>query len=180
MENISFSENTPNSVATSVTDPNETPIHFNTNSSKESKIDSATTEENSEFQAALQKVHLLKGRKSRSATTGIDIDDHKGSNGIDKFGKVPEKEIFFLENRQLVLKPETILNDTEEGKVVVEIIVDENGKVISALPGLRGSTTTSALLYKRAVNAAYTAKFNPSKEGIREQRGTYTFVFTLE
>ena len=62
----------------------------------------------------------------------------------------------------------------------MEIIVDENGKVVLANPGQRGSTTTSSNLYSKARQAAYQAKFNQSPEGIKEQRGTYTFVFTLE
>ena len=95
---------------------------------------------------------------------------------------VPKKEggTFFLTNRSLLQKPEVILNSAEEGAVVVDIIVNESGKVIRAIAGQRGSTTTNAVLYKKAVDAAYTAKFNSSKEGIKEQRGTYTFVFTLE
>jgi protein TonB len=62
----------------------------------------------------------------------------------------------------------------------VEIIVDENGKVIDAVPGQRGSTTTSAYLYTLARQAAKTAKFNASPEGAKEQKGTYTFVFRLD
>lgn len=85
-----------------------------------------------------------------------------------------------LKGRMLIQKPPRMTDSKEEGIVVVEIIVDENGKVITATPGQRGSTTTSAKLYALARQAAKEAKFNSSPDGIKEQRGTYTFVFLLE
>ncbi len=85
-----------------------------------------------------------------------------------------------LKGRMLIKKPARMTDSQEEGIVIVEIIVDENGKVVKATAGQRGSTTTSSNLYAKARQAAYEAKFNPSAEGIKEQRGTYTFVFTLE
>lgn len=85
-----------------------------------------------------------------------------------------------LKGRMLVKKPEKMTDSEEEGIVVVEIIVNEAGKVIKATPGMRGSTTTSSNLYAKARQAALSVKFNASPEGITEQRGTYTFKFTLE
>lgn len=85
-----------------------------------------------------------------------------------------------LKGRMLLKKPERMTDSQEEGIVVVEIIVDETGKIIKATPGKRGSTTTSSHLYAKARQAAYEAKFNPSPNGTKEQRGTYTFVFILE
>jgi periplasmic protein TonB len=85
-----------------------------------------------------------------------------------------------LKGRSILRRPARMTDSREEGIVVVEIIVDETGKVVKATPGQRGSTTTSANLYAKARQAAYEARFNPSPEGTKEQRGTYTFVFTLE
>jgi periplasmic protein TonB len=85
-----------------------------------------------------------------------------------------------LKGRKLIKKPEQMTDSQEEGTVVVEIIVDETGRVIKATPGQRGSTTTSSNLFAKARQAALSAKFNPSPEGIKEQRGTYSFVFVLE
>ncbi len=85
-----------------------------------------------------------------------------------------------LKGRSLVRKPARMTDSEEEGIVVVEIIVDETGKVVKATPGQRGSTTTSSNLYAKARQAAYEARFNSSPLGVKEQRGSYTFVFTLE
>ncbi len=87
---------------------------------------------------------------------------------------------YSLKGRKLLQRPQLLDNSQEEGTVVVEIIVDETGKVIDANPGQRGSTTTSAYLYTLARQAAKTAKFNASPDGIHEQKGTYTFVFRLD
>lgn len=70
-------------------------------------------------------------------------------------------------------------NSQEQGTVVVDIVVDKNGKVIKATPGSRGSTTTSPILYKKAVEAALRTKFNAKPDLVSDQKGTMTFVFLL-
>lgn len=87
---------------------------------------------------------------------------------------------YSLRGRKLLQRPQLLDESQEEGIVVVEIVVDETGKVIDAVPGQRGSTTTSSYLYTLARQAAKTAKFNPSPDGAKEQKGTYTFVFRLD
>ena len=80
----------------------------------------------------------------------------------------------------LLKKPQITDDSQEEGKVIVEITVDETGKVIKATPGARGSTTANSVLYAKARQAAFSAKFNASGEGVKEQKGTITFVFILD
>lgn len=102
----------------------------------------------------------------------------KGGNGGGKGNGNGPGNRYDLKGR--TMKPLEIVDDSQEqGNVVVEIIVDEMGKVIKATPGARGSTTTSAILYAKARQAALSAKFNASPTGITEQRGTITFVFLL-
>ena len=67
----------------------------------------------------------------------------------------------------------------EDGKVVVDIIVDRNGKVLKAKAGARGSTTTNPILQKKAEEAAYKANFKKDPNAPFEQKGTMTFVFIL-
>lgn len=74
-------------------------------------------------------------------------------------------------------KPE---NPTQkDGTVVVDIWVNRDGKVIKAKAGARGSTTTNPILQKKAVEAAYKAKFKKDANAPFEQKGTMTFVFIL-
>lgn len=105
-----------------------------------------------------------------------DLGDPNGHPDGDPWGK---KYGLNLKGRMMVKRPDIIDDSQEEGKVVVEIVVDETGKVIKANPGERGSTTTSALLFAKARQAALSSKFNPSPDGTKEQRGTITFVFIL-
>ena len=86
---------------------------------------------------------------------------------------------YSLKGRKLLKRPEVFDNSQEQGTVVVQIIVDETGKVIDAIPGYRGTSTQSAYLYTLARQAAKTARFSPSPDGKKEQKGTYTFVFRL-
>lgn len=163
-----------------ISDPNETDFKIEkTNAVVKSLNTDVSTD--SEYETILKKWSGHK--KSFGQTQNLGGTDLEGINKGNKEGKSSPKETdgtFILTNRSLLQKPEAILNSTDEGKVVVDIIVNESGKVISAIAGQRGSTTTSKALYEKAVNAVYSAKFNPSEEGIKEQRGTYTFVFTLE
>lgn len=78
-----------------------------------------------------------------------------------------------------VVKPPKLPSDTkEEGKVVVEITVDDQGNVIEANPNGRGTTTSSALLKAKAKQAALATKFNVDGK-FEEQRGTITIVFSF-
>lgn len=67
----------------------------------------------------------------------------------------------------------------EDGKVVVEIWVNRDGKVLKAKTGARGSTTTNPILQQKAKEAALKAKFKSDENAPFEQKGTMTFVFIL-
>ncbi|MBN8702331.1 MAG: hypothetical protein J0M08_04655 [Bacteroidetes bacterium] len=133
---------------------------------------------------------LNKMKNKKSGSSGGDGNSGKPGNEGDPNGKPggeglgdsgPGKGAFKydLKGRRIVRAPDIIDDSQEEGKVVVEIMVDETGKVVKATPGGRGSTTTSALLYAKARQAALGTKFNSSTDGMKEQSGSITFVFIL-
>ncbi|MBA3681651.1 MAG: hypothetical protein H0W73_10885 [Bacteroidetes bacterium] len=104
--------------------------------------------------------------------------DHTGTETIptaDGNGKLG----FDLEKRNLIITP-TFDNDTkEEGKVIVEIAVDKEGRVIEANPNGRGTTTSNASLKAKAKKMAIATIFSPSST-IEEQRGTITITFSFK
>lgn len=94
-----------------------------------------------------------------------------GNGTGDGFGS------YNLAGRSLAAKPEVTDNSRETGKVVVEIIVDRNGKVIKATPGIKGTTNLTPVLLEKAKQGAMQARFSPKPNGPEEQYGTMTFVF---
>ena len=79
-----------------------------------------------------------------------------------------------------IVKPPKLPSDTkEEGKVVVEIVVDSEGNVIEANPNGRGTTTSSPTLKAKAKQAAFATKFNIDGK-FEEQKGTITIVFSFD
>jgi TonB family protein len=68
----------------------------------------------------------------------------------------------------------------EEGKVVVEVSVDKQGKVIQAVPGAKGSSTLNEYLLKVAKEAAMQAQFEINNDAPAVQKGTITYNFRLK
>lgn len=67
-----------------------------------------------------------------------------------------------------------------EGRVVVEVSVDREGKVTQAIPGSKGSTTLDEYLLKVAKEAALEARFEAKPEAPAVQKGTITYNFILK
>jgi colicin import membrane protein len=67
-----------------------------------------------------------------------------------------------------------------EGRVVVEVSVDRQGKVIQAVPGTKGSTTLDEYLLKVAKDAAMEAQFEVKPNAPAIQKGTITYNFILK
>ena len=107
-----------------------------------------------------------------------------GEGGGDGPGKGPGKGPgnggygFSLAGRAVISPPPLSKDTKEEGKVVVEITVDKNGKVIKADPNGRGTTTSSPMLKAKARQAALATTFNVSGE-FEEQKGTITITFSF-
>ena len=87
---------------------------------------------------------------------------------------------YSLEGRGFQSLPEPKYDYQEEGRVVVEVSVDRNGKVIQAIPGAKGSTTLNEDLLKAAKEAALKAVFDPKPDAPVIQKGTITYNFVLK
>lgn len=66
-----------------------------------------------------------------------------------------------------------------QGRVMVEIIVDRNGKVTKATAVGKGSTIQDAKLWREAEKAALKAQFNVKTDASLFQTGSIAYVFTL-
>jgi len=84
-----------------------------------------------------------------------------------------------LTNRKALAKPKPTYDCNEEGKVVVQISVDKTGKVISARPGVKGTTNSATCLLSRAKEAALKTRFNSDSKAPTKQVGSIIYNFTL-
>ncbi len=72
---------------------------------------------------------------------------------------------YVAKNREMTTAPKVSNGTNKRGTVVVDIVINQNGNVVSAKPGGIGSTTTSEYLYTKAQFAAKGARFNPDYKG---------------
>ena len=66
------------------------------------------------------------------------------------------------------------------GKIVVKIVVNRDGKVISAVAGAPGTTISDSRLRESARKAALGAQFNVSRTAPEAQEGTITYIFRVK
>ncbi|ULQ57821.1 hypothetical protein KJS94_06370 [Flavihumibacter rivuli] len=100
--------------------------------------------------------------------------NYEGNGGSGKSGVSIARG---LTGRKLVGLPSFEDDFNENAKVAVDIRVDGNGKVISAVYQPRGSTTSNSNMKAIAIRKAMQVKFNATGE---EQIGTILFNFRLK
>lgn len=117
------------------------------------------------------------GGKGSGIGTGSGGGSGTGSGGGNGDGKGIGYD---LGGRKIRVRPRLEESSQETGRVVISVLVDKDGNVISADGPARGSNTTSTILVSKAKQAAREAKFEKSPTGVEEQKGTITFVFTVQ
>ena len=84
-----------------------------------------------------------------------------------------------LGDRRPLDTPKPQYDCDEEGKVVVSIEVDQNGTVISAKAGVKGSTTSAPCLLQRAKEAALKTTWQADATAPNKQIGSIIYNFSL-
>ena len=115
------------------------------------------------------KVEGVKGKKGGDSTSS----KYYGNTGNGSGGN------YNLAGRKALSKPKEQPDCQEEGIVVVRITVDKNGKVINAIAGVKGSTSTAPCLIKPAKEAALKTKWNSDNKAPSKQVGTIIYKFSL-
>lgn len=85
-----------------------------------------------------------------------------------------------LNGRKALSKPAPKYTCNEEGKVVVEVTVDQNGKTISATAGVKGTTNTASCLLEQAKIAALNTKWSADSNAAAKQVGKIIYNFSLD
>ncbi|WP_299528940.1 energy transducer TonB [Ulvibacterium sp.] len=84
-----------------------------------------------------------------------------------------------LNGRSLVSKGKEKQNCNQEGRVVVKIVVDRNGNVVSATPGVKGTTNNDPCLLDPARKTAFKHKWNLDSKAPSQQIGFVVVNFKL-
>ena len=84
-----------------------------------------------------------------------------------------------LNGRSLVSKGKVQQECNEDGRVVVRIVVDRNGKVIKATPGVKGTTNNAPCLLEPAKKTAFLHRWNLDANAPSQQVGFVVVNFKL-
>ena len=129
--------------------------------------------------------------KSDGSTSGSEGDDNKpgdkGQPDGDPYatsyygspGSGSGTGGYGLNGRSLVNKGKVQQECNQEGRVVVKIVVDRNGKVISATPGVKGTTNNNPCLLEPAKKTAFMHKWNLDSNAPSQQVGFVVVNFKL-
>lgn len=118
------------------------------------------------------------GNKEYQGNQG-SVEGDKNSTEYEGGGIGVDGLAYQLSGRNVSFKAKPIYKIQSQGKVVVEITVDQLGNVISAIPGVKGSTTLDQQLLKRAKEAALKTKFTAKESAPSRQQGRIIYNFQL-
>ena len=103
--------------------------------------------------------------------TGIGAGSGSGTGGGNGYS---------LAGRKAIARPAPNNNCNEAGTIVVRVTVDRNGNVISAMPGVKGSTNSSSCLQSIAKDAAMRTKWESKASAPDNQIGSIVYNFKLK
>ena len=118
------------------------------------------------------------GNKNKNGNQG-SVEGDINSNKYEGGGIGVDGEAYQLLGRSVSYKAKPIYKVQLEGKVVVDITVDQLGNVINAIAGVKGSTTLNSQLLKRAKEAALKTKFSAKESAPSRQQGKIIYNFQL-
>ena len=105
-----------------------------------------------------------------------DLEKYKPQNKNEKKANKRTLISYYLSGREAVAElPNPVYTCEESGKVVVNITVDDQGRVIEASYNKASSSTANGCLIDNAIYYARKARFN--KDSKNKQLGTITYLF---
>ena len=122
-----------------------------------------------------QNALFTKGRvkKGSGGSTGVGEGSGKGSGGEGGGSGIS----FSLAGRGSKSLPGPTATSPENGNIVVEIRVDQEGNVVFAKAVWKGSTLTDTNLWRRCEQAAKKSKFTAKPDAPELDPGTITYIF---
>ena len=132
----------------------------NASSAKDSKAGDESTQEN----------ETPFGAENGNPLSGSPYDLGIGLDGDGNY---------LLGGRRALYKEIIVQDCNQAGRVVVSIEVNQKGEVVTAMPGVRGTTNNAPCLLDPARRAALATQFNPDPKAPSRQIGKIIYVFRL-
>ncbi len=167
-------------------DTPKTQVKAQTKTKEQTEAEKRAAAEQAAAQAAASKIAGAFGKGSKmgskgDAQSGTGVQGSPTGNGATgKTTGVGGVGTFDLNGRSLGPGglPSPVYNVQDEGRVVVTIVVNPQGQVVSASINKRTNTVNPSLR-KAALDAAKKARFN-TVSGVDNQSGTITYYFKLK
>ncbi|SEM63855.1 outer membrane transport energization protein TonB [bacterium A37T11] len=157
---------------------------------KEKKTNSApvTTTPKKESKPTLNPNALYGGKKNNGTGTGDGTGNtpgnqgsKDGSNMASNYGEGGSGNgLIGMPNRSFTVRPQVDDNGRQSGKVAVEVMVNKDGVVTSARPGVKGTTLPDANLWEKCRQAAMASRFNSLGQGPDVMKGIIVFNFKVK
>lgn len=124
--------------------------------------------------------------QSNNGSTAQSIGEKTGKGTMGSINGDPNSDNhtitdgFSLDGRSIIGSlPRPSYSSNNEGIVVIDIQVDQEGNVTSATFKVQGSTTSDSKLVAEAISAAKKARFNRDANARFVQTGTITYTFKV-
>lgn len=124
--------------------------------------------------------------QSNNGSTAQSIGEKTGQGTMGSINGDPNSDNhtitdgFSLDGRSIIGSlPRPTYSSNNEGIVVIDIQVDQEGVVTSAAFKVQGSTTSDSKLVAEAISAAKKARFNRDASARFVQTGTITYTFKV-
>lgn len=119
------------------------------------------------------------GSEGQSSGTGNQGNSNGTPNSNNYNGNGGSGSNFSLKGRSAVSLPKPDYNSNQQGKIVIDIWVNQQGVVTRVEGPAQGSTITNGAMVEQAKKAARKARFNADTKALEEQKGSITYIFTI-
>lgn len=124
------------------------------------------------------KKDTLAAQTAREITDALKAGHALGNTKVGETSGEPQANLKGRTHNGTLPRPSYSVQ--KEGRVVVDIWVDNYGTVQKAVAGAEGTTVTDSDMWNAARKAAMKASFNMSADAPAMQKGTITYIFKLK
>jgi len=104
----------------------------------------------------------------------------KSANELEAMYNGPTRIFYNLENRHHLKLPIPIYKCENAGLIVINIIVDQSGRITDYSPDEQSSTTSDKCLLDAAISSIRQTRFNPDNNSPEKQSGYISFEFVAQ